>query len=63
MIFWLPAIALVIVFIYFAYQRRQSEEVWQRFRKRKMERRRDLLSDEPDPVFQFDQPDKPADPN
>jgi hypothetical protein len=63
MIFWFGAIAVVIVLIYFTYTRRQAEEVWQRFRKRKVERLRGLPSDEPDAHFQFDEPNKPKDPN
>jgi len=56
MIFGVNAVALVIVLIYFLTQRRQTQEIWHRFRKRQIERRGNPLPDQSSPVFQFDRP-------
>jgi hypothetical protein len=69
MIFTINAIGLVIVFVYFFTQQRRGKEIWQSFRKRKMERGRNPTSDPLNPIFQFDLPeadvkkDRPSEPN
>jgi hypothetical protein len=57
MIIWLNVIIVVIVVVYFLTQQRRTKETWQRFRERKMGRKRTTPVDQPDPIFQFDQLD------
>jgi hypothetical protein len=70
MIVWLSAIPFVLVLIYFLNQRRQTNQVWRRFRQRQNERRGHPQPDSPtDTGLQFDQPaadvnkEKPRNPN
>jgi hypothetical protein len=55
-ILWLAAVALVIVFAYFFNQRRQTDEVWRRFRQGQKERQHAPREQPIDPTFQFGQP-------
>jgi len=52
---WICVIALLLVLIYFLTQRRSTDDAWQRYRRRKIERRRPSPDQPIDERFNFDQ--------